>query len=137
MIGIIISMANWPLAFNLTPLADLSQYFAMFQLFETTSSGRKFLRGLQDLHARMVALHSARVNFVPPQEGPPEVPPDQVLSSEDSEDGDRDEGEQGAGPSVPGSQAPVGDIVRNEISVRGYFFTFAILVLSCFSVQPL
>jgi hypothetical protein len=123
-------MMPWAHTFDIYGLTDLSQYFAIFELFESTTNGRKFLRGLRELHERVVAMISARSSFRAAAVTNPGPPADRASSNEDSENGDQDfegvpdQDEQGTRPPVSSSSAPIGDVVRNEKKVRDYLAYF-------------
>lgn len=143
MIGTCISLMPWPLLFDMAGMTDLSQYFAALEQYEGSSAGRKFLRGLRELHYRMQVFTAARRDAIAAKEASSQTPADRDSSSESSDqesvDRQRDV-EQGAGPSVSSSAAPVstasmstapvGGVIRNEKSVCCCFSFLLVLISS-------
>lgn len=125
MIGISISMMPWAHTFDMHGLTDLSQYFAIFESYETSANARKFLRGLRELNSRIVDMVNAHNVFKASAAGNQGPPADRASSEEESENGEQDfeggpvEGEQGNRPPVSSTSTSVGDIVRNEKKVCG------------------
>jgi hypothetical protein len=133
LIGICISMMPWAHTFDIFGLPNLSQYFAIFETYETTAHGRKFLRGFRELFNRLTVLLNARRAFTAAAVADPESPADRTSSREGSDngdqdlEGDQDEGEQGTRPPASSSSTSVGDFVLNEKKVC------VLLELSAFS----